>query len=190
MPAAQKFGISDESPEMPVNGRQQVMANFIKQGVENPRKCPTTLSKKGFREYFVMGIIEDDLPYTFGEKPGMEKLFQYVLPADYTIPSRKTVRRDLDLLHEEISTKITDSLTVRFHQIHSKLVRVTLRLETSYRSSLQKSLLQVISGQARVPYIHFVGLLDSGSIPTGFFTTVLWSCYQWREIIPEHIQQN
>lgn len=41
------------------------MQGFVTKGIENPEKQVT---KKGFREYFVKGIVEDDLPYSLGQK--------------------------------------------------------------------------------------------------------------------------
>jgi hypothetical protein len=76
---------------------------FAARGLENPEKQVT---KRGFREHLVKAIIEDDLSYSLGEKPGMKKLFTYVLPRGFAIASHQTVRRDLDLLYEQLSTKI------------------------------------------------------------------------------------
>ena len=40
--------------------------------LQNPEK---TVTRKGFQEQLVKGIIKDDLPYSLGEKLGMSKLF-------------------------------------------------------------------------------------------------------------------
>ncbi|VDC04898.1 unnamed protein product [Peniophora sp. CBMAI 1063] len=63
------------------------------------------ITKRGFREVFVKSIIEDDLPFTFGEKGGMHKVFRYVLPDGYKVPKRKMVRGDLDRLHAALTAK-------------------------------------------------------------------------------------
>ena len=71
------------------------MDAFSARGLANPAK---TVTRKGFHEHLVKGIIEDDLPYSFREKSGMKKLFIYLLPSNINPPSHQTVRHDLDLL--------------------------------------------------------------------------------------------
>jgi hypothetical protein len=85
------------------------MDGFSARGIDNPAKAVTS---KGFREYLVKGIIEDDLPYSLGEKAGMSKLFEYVLPRGITTPSHQTVRRDLDILYEKLDEKLNKELKV------------------------------------------------------------------------------
>lgn len=60
-------------------------------------------------------IIEDDLPYSFEEKPGIQKCFSYILPKGYPIPKHQTVRHDLDLLHSEMNSCISLILSVNCH---------------------------------------------------------------------------
>jgi hypothetical protein len=69
-------------------------------------------TRKGFRELLVKGIVEDDLPYSLGEKSGMSKLFKYLLPYGFTVASHQTVRRDLDTLYEKLSSKVDQELQV------------------------------------------------------------------------------
>jgi hypothetical protein len=88
------------------------MQLFTARGAENPEKQVT---KKGFREHLVKGVIEDDLPYSFGEKAGMQKLFTYVLPCGFGLPSHQTIRRDMDLLYDELSHKINSLIQVSSH---------------------------------------------------------------------------
>jgi len=38
-----------------------------------------------------MGLVEDDLPYSLGEKQGMRKLFAYLVPRGITVPSHQTI---------------------------------------------------------------------------------------------------
>ena len=85
------------------------MQDFTTRGYENPEK---TVTKKGFRELLVKGIIEDDLPYSLGEKSGMSKLFKYLLPYGFAVPSHQTVWRDLDTLYEKLSSKVDQELQV------------------------------------------------------------------------------
>lgn len=51
------------------------------------------------------GVIEDGLPFTFGEGHGMKKLFGYSLP-EVSLPKRMTIRRDLDVLHTALQTEL------------------------------------------------------------------------------------
>lgn len=85
------------------------MSGFVARGRENPEKQVT---RKGFREFFVKGIVEDDLPYTFGEGNGMSRCFTYILPKGYKVPNRTMVRRDLHLLHDKINEKLNRILKV------------------------------------------------------------------------------
>jgi len=73
-----------------------MMEGFAARGTANPEK---TVTQRGFREHLVKGIIQDDLPYSLGEKPGMQKLLHYLLPRGFTIPAHQTVRHDLDKLN-------------------------------------------------------------------------------------------
>jgi len=85
------------------------MDHFSAHGLQNPEK---TVTSKGFRERLVKGIIEDDLPYSLGEKSGMSKLFDYLLPRGISTPSHQTVRRDLDILYGKLDDKLNQRLKV------------------------------------------------------------------------------
>ncbi len=85
------------------------MHDFAARGRTNPEKAVT---QQGFREHFVKGIIEDDLPFIFGEKHGMRACFAYILPKGYTIPSHSTVRRDLSLLYTAMERRLIEMLQV------------------------------------------------------------------------------
>jgi hypothetical protein len=76
--------------------QRSMMEDFSACGLANP---PKTVTQKGFREHLVMGLVEDDLPYSLGEKQGMQKLFAYLVPQGVVVPSHQTVQRDIDLLH-------------------------------------------------------------------------------------------
>jgi hypothetical protein len=85
------------------------MDGFSARGIDNPVKAVTS---KGFWEHLVKGIIEDDLPYSLGEKAGMLKLFKYMLPHGIATPSHQTVRRDLNILYEKLNEKLNKELKV------------------------------------------------------------------------------
>jgi len=116
MPAAKTWAAYETSGGIEVGGsaleagvtsglekQRSFIQAFAACGVENPEKQVT---KRGFREHLVKAIIEDDLPYSLGEKSGMKKLFTYILPRGFAIASHQTVRRDLDTLYEQLSVKI------------------------------------------------------------------------------------
>lgn len=85
------------------------MANFVQRGREKPKQ---ELTKRRFREMFVKGIIEDDLPFSFGEREGMNRCFQMVLPQGYNVPNRAMVRCDLRILYDRLDEKITATILV------------------------------------------------------------------------------
>lgn len=93
-----------------LEAQRSFMDGFSARGLQNPAK---TVTSKGFREYLVKGLIEDDLPYSLGEKAGMRKLFGYLLPRGIACPSHQTVRRDLNVLYDKVNEKLNHTLQVR-----------------------------------------------------------------------------
>jgi hypothetical protein len=91
-----------------IEAQRTFMDRFSAHGLQNPEK---TVTGKGFRERLVKGIIEDDLPYSLGEKSGMSKLFDYLLPRGISTP-HQTVRRDLDVLYAKLDGKLNQRLKV------------------------------------------------------------------------------
>jgi hypothetical protein len=60
----------------------------------------------GIPPYRTPHSLDDHRRLYVGEKPGMKKLFTYVLPRGFAIASHQTVRplrRDLDLLYEQLA---------------------------------------------------------------------------------------
>jgi NAD(P)H-flavin reductase len=94
-----------------MEAQRGLMDGFIARGLQNPVKSQVT--SQGFREHLVKGIIEDDHAYSLGEKPGMKKVFAYLLPRGISAPSHQTVRRDLDVLWEKLNIRLTRELKVR-----------------------------------------------------------------------------
>ena len=92
-----------------IEAQWAMMQSFSAHGLENPAKSVT---KKGFREKWVMGIIEDDSPYSLGEKSGMKKVLDYILPKGLVVPSHQTVHRDLDVLYDKLDDKVNKELQV------------------------------------------------------------------------------
>jgi len=92
-----------------IEGQRTFMDHFTACGLQNPER---TVTSKGFCERLVKGIIEDDLPYSLGEKSGMLKLFDYLLPRGISTPSHQTVRRDLDILYDKLDMELNQRLMV------------------------------------------------------------------------------
>lgn len=112
-PATYDFGASSDVEEQPApTKQQQLMRGFIQRGIEKPEKRCLPVTMKGFREHFVKGIIQDDLPYRFGEKGGMKATFEYLLPDQdkFYVPNGIMVCRDLDVLYRKMNSIINDHL--------------------------------------------------------------------------------
>ncbi|TBU60091.1 hypothetical protein BD310DRAFT_1005804, partial [Dichomitus squalens] len=71
---------------------------------------------KGFHQLFAAWIFEDDLPFTTGESPGLDRLFKY-LKINFALPSDTTVRNTLARifidLHETVVRELTVSCQVK-----------------------------------------------------------------------------
>jgi hypothetical protein len=98
-----------------VEAQRTFMDRFSARGLQNPEK---TITNKGFRERLVKGIVEDDLPYSLGEKSGMSKLFNYLLPRGISTPSHQTVRRDLSVLYDKLDDRLNQQLKVDISVLH------------------------------------------------------------------------
>ena len=90
-----------------IDAQWAMMQSFNSRGLENPTKSVT---KRGFREKWVMGIIEDDSPYLLGEKSGMKKVLNYILLKGLIAPSHQTVCRDLDVFYDKLDEKVNRGL--------------------------------------------------------------------------------
>ncbi|KAG2365695.1 hypothetical protein BDR07DRAFT_1185587, partial [Suillus spraguei] len=62
---------------------------------------PVFATKDGFLRHFVAWIINDDLPWTTGETPGIVRLFQF-LEVRWTLPSGTTVQHGSKNLHRAL----------------------------------------------------------------------------------------
>ncbi|KAI0689794.1 hypothetical protein BC835DRAFT_1418265 [Cytidiella melzeri] len=87
--------------------QHQMMAGFVQRGIENPQ---VEVTRKGFRERFVMGIIQDDLPFSVGEKAGMNRLLTYILPKGWEVPNSSMTSQDLECLHEAMNLKLPEEM--------------------------------------------------------------------------------
>lgn len=86
-----------------------LMDGFLEQGRLNPRKDCT---RKGFLRIFAAWIIEEDLPWTTGEAPGLQQLFQY-LRCQFVLPSDTTVRNVVAQIFADLHSEVVKELAVR-----------------------------------------------------------------------------
>ncbi|KAG8951470.1 hypothetical protein FRC04_006002 [Tulasnella sp. 424] len=94
------------APEAKLGYQQQIMHDFTVRAKEEPAP---TFSREGFRLHLVKAIIRDGLPFAFTEGSGIKQLFKYSMPA-ITLPSRHTIRRDLDVLYGVLREKLKERI--------------------------------------------------------------------------------
>ncbi|KAF7363114.1 Dimer-Tnp-hAT domain-containing protein [Mycena venus] len=84
----------------------KIMENYLREGKLNPALNPTQI---GFNRVFTAWIIEDDLAFTTGESPGIQRLFNYI-SSRFGLPSDTTVRNTLAKLFCEMFETIKSEL--------------------------------------------------------------------------------
>ena len=100
----------DSAAKVPgVEAQRTFMDCFSAWGLQNLEKI---ITNKGFREQLIKGVVEDDLPYLLGEKSGMLKLFNYLLPHGISTPSHQTVQCDLSVLYDNLDDRLNQQLKV------------------------------------------------------------------------------
>lgn len=86
----------------------KLMAEFLEEGRLNPKKDPT---QAGFLKHFAAWLLEDDLPFSTGESPGIARLFRY-LEIHFQLPTDTTVRNVLARIYIELHAKVVKELSV------------------------------------------------------------------------------
>lgn len=94
------------------------MADYLAEGKLNPKAYPT---KAGFLKHFAAWIIEEDLPFTTGEAPGLHRLFKY-LEVTYQLPSDTTVRNVLAKIYAELHAEVVRELSVSHYSTILKCI--------------------------------------------------------------------
>lgn len=115
---------TSSEPVLPAVGyvaQRKIMLDFTARGRTNPAR---KFTKEGFRTAFVKGVIQDGLPFTFGEGQGMKKLFGYSLP-EVSLPKRMTVRRDLDTLYMALQSELWAKIKVPYMALAKHPTRVS-----------------------------------------------------------------
>lgn len=143
--------------------QHQFLTAYIQKGIENPVK---QVLCQGWCEHFVKGLIKDDLPFALGEGAGMKKMFIYLLPKGYMIPSHQTVQCDLNKLSVKMNDIINKTLQVCDTSFDESLKTID-ELTDEHRTILHRLRFQVIFGQAKTPYMLSLALLSSGSMMLG-----------------------
>lgn len=92
----------------------KLMEKYLEEGKLNPKREPT---QRGFLQVFAAWLVEDNLPFTTGESPGLARLFAYMgskfmLPRDTTV--RNTVAQIFTQLHAEVVTELVVRLLLLF----------------------------------------------------------------------------
>jgi len=152
-------GVAGSTNASGLEAQHVLIDHFSAQGLQNPAKSVTS---KGFREHLVKGLIEDDLPYTLGKKPGMRKLFNYLLPCGIPCPSHQTIRWDLNTLYKKVNQKVNHML--QMCNWYACYCTYTLADNTLFSQMSQKSQSPATFGQARIWFTHLWEWLHSGLI--------------------------
>lgn len=93
----------------------KLMEGFLREGKLNPKIEPT---RKGFLQIFSAWLLEEDLPWTTGESPGLARLFKY-LQVRFPLPSDTTVRNTLAHIFSTLHATVVEELAV----IHSEYTK-------------------------------------------------------------------
>lgn len=133
--------------------RDMILA-FGKQGLVTPQR---TFTEKGFRERLVMTVIEDGLPFALADGTGMRRLLVYTTPRSTNIPSRSTVRRDVDHLYDKLKSNLVKSIKVHLFRICIFLYRPDDTLTFCYRTTFHVSPLRPTSGRVDTRSIPMLG---------------------------------
>ena len=112
--ASQSGSSSSASTKPPDHGytaaSAKLMEEFLLEGKLNPKVEPT---RTGFLKLFAGWLLEQDLPFTTGEAPGLKRLFEY-LEIKYQLPSDTSVRNTLAHIFASLHATVVEELSVRF----------------------------------------------------------------------------
>lgn len=84
------------------------MEEFLLEGKLNPKIEPT---QAGFMKLFASWLLEEDLPFTTGEAPGLKRLFEY-LEVKYQLPTDTAVRNTLAHIFATLHATVIEELSV------------------------------------------------------------------------------
>ncbi|TFY51128.1 hypothetical protein EVJ58_g10725 [Rhodofomes roseus] len=84
----------------------KLMERYLEEGKLNPKLEPT---QRGFLQVFAAWIIEDDLPWTTGESPGLARVFRY-MQSKFLLPTDTTVRNAVASIFAQLHTAVVKEL--------------------------------------------------------------------------------
>ena len=86
----------------------KLMEKYLEEGKLNPKVEPT---QRGFLQVFAAWIIEDDLPFTTGESPGLARMIKY-MQSKFLLPSDTTVRNMVAVIFAQMHAELVKELAV------------------------------------------------------------------------------
>ncbi|KZT08290.1 uncharacterized protein LAESUDRAFT_649153 [Laetiporus sulphureus 93-53] len=100
-----------QNPSRSANGSYtpasaRLMEKFLEDGRLNPKRDPT---QKGFLRVFAAWLLEENLPFTTGEAPGLHRLFHY-LGIKFILPTDTTVRNTLARIFADLHAALVKEL--------------------------------------------------------------------------------
>ncbi|KAH9833981.1 uncharacterized protein C8Q71DRAFT_711760, partial [Rhodofomes roseus] len=84
----------------------KLMEGYLKEGKLNPKVEPT---QRGFLQVFAAWIVEDDLPFTTGESPGLARVFRY-MQSKFLLPTDTTVRNTIATIFAKMHAELVKEL--------------------------------------------------------------------------------
>ena len=110
---AEKEKAANESTEslagqFNIANSRKLMEDYLRRGELNPDIEPTA---KGFRRLFAAWILDESLPWTMGEAPSLQLLFQY-LKVKFVLPVDTSVRNELASIFAELHGKVVREFAV------------------------------------------------------------------------------
>lgn len=86
----------------------KLMEKYLEEGKLHPKREPT---QRGFLQVFAAWLVEDDLPFTTGESPGLRRLFAY-MGSKLLLPSDTAVRNTVAQIFVQLHTEVVKELAV------------------------------------------------------------------------------
>ena len=123
--------VVDEQSSVNLNLKRSadMMAAYLKQGELNPQIIPT---QAGFVRLFAAWVLDESLPWTTGEAPSLQLLFNY-LKIRFTLPTDTTMRTQLSKIYDELHGKVVRLFTVSISSHISVHCFTTMFQETKSR---------------------------------------------------------
>jgi len=148
--------VDETSTSIPVKGSAAVSAKIM-DGYFAKGTKPIFATKDGFMRHFVAWIIDDNLPWTTGETPGIVRFFQF-LKVRWTLPSDTTVRNMVAKIFTELRANLVKELTV---SIYIDPASSDISANTIHRLSNPRYHTRLTTGQTKQMVFTFAGTIAS-----------------------------